>query len=389
MILPGFTVYFGASPSPPPPLLLDNVGTTNGFYQICKLPGPGAQPGDQQLQNSTADPQMANLHITLEAGAYTQGSSKTATSNDASNPPTAPGTKWKVRAGSFRFRITCDFAISSYTINNEAPQLAHSDTDKNPPASADIFAFPMHCSTPITSDLTIFIVNEDTLNIPAPTPTNPDAVTHIPSPTGTSPALTAAQLASITNFDEQPYQPAFIIKSVPKALWAAYDPSLDPMASAASGLLAGNTSSPTVDLAMGITVGAPLPLLSQDKINFAFNALDAMRANVFGAGGPNDSPDFYDPNLPAKGVPQSSWLPQPAPDNGVAAGWTEFQAAWTQSTEIAGMLTECMSALGWNTPPPDSKAPVGSWVLNGTLPSDLKSGLGSYYLTLPQIAGAA
>jgi hypothetical protein len=329
---------------------------------------------------------MSNLHITLEAGAYTQGSSKTATSNDASNPPTAPGTKWKVRAGTFRFRITCVFAISSYTINNEAPKLAHGPTDTNPPAEADIFAFPMHCSTPITSDLTVFIVNEDTLNIPAPTTTDPDAVTHVPSPTGTSPALTADQLASITNFDEQPYQPDFIIKSVPKALWAAYDSSLDPTASNASGLLAGNKATPTVDLAMGITVGAPLPLLSQDKINFAFNALDAMRANVFGA--KNGDPDGYDPSLPASGAPQSSWLPQPAPDNGVAAGWTEFQAAWTQSAEIAGILSACASTLGWDSPPPDSKAPAGSWVLNGTVPADLKSGLGSYYLILPQIAGA-
>lgn len=334
---------------------------------------------------------MSNLHITLEAGAFTQGSSKTATSNDSSNPPTAPGTKWKVRAGTFRFRITCDFAISSYNINNEAPTLAHGAGDPKPAAEADIFAFPMHCETPITSELSVFIVNEDTINIPAPTATNPDAVTHIPSPTGTSPALTPAQLASIPNFDEQKYQPDFIIKSVPKALWAPYDPSLDPMASNASGLLAGNKTSPTVDLAMGITVGAPLPLLSQDKINFAFNALDAMRANVFGAE-PNSKPpnvDYYDPNIVASGAPQSSWLPQPAPDNGVAAGWTEFQAAWNQSAEVAGILSQCAFALGWNTPPPDSKAPVGSWILNGTVPTDLKSGLGSYYLTLPQIAGAA
>jgi hypothetical protein len=332
---------------------------------------------------------MSNLHITLEAGAYTQGSSKTATSNnDASNPPVAPGTKWKVRAGTFRFRITCDFAISSYSVNNEAPTLAHGAGDTKAPAEANIFAFPMHCSTPITSDLTVFIVNEDTVNIPAPTPTNSKAVTHVPSPTGTNPALTPAQIASIPNFDQQKYQPDFIIKSVPKALWAPYDPNLDPMASSASGLLAGNKTSPTVDLAMGITVGAPLPLLSSDKINFAFNALDAMRANVFGAG-PGDDLDYYDPPIPASGTPQSSWLPQPAPDNGVAAGWTEFQAAWNQSAEVAGILSACASALGWDNPPPDSKAPVGSWILNGTVPNDLKNGLGSYYLTLPQIAGAA
>ena len=336
---------------------------------------------------------MSNLHITLEAGAHTQGSSKTATSNDASNPPTAPGTKWKVRAGTFRFRITCDFAISSYAINNEAKRLAHDPNDKNPPAEADIFAFPMHCSTPITSDLTVFIVNEDTFSIPAPTQANPDAVIHVPSPTGTNPALTADQLASIKNFDEQPYRPDFVIKSVPKALWAPYDQNLDPMASNASGLLAGNKTTPTVNLAMGITVGVPLPLLLQDKINFAFNALDAMRANVFSAGGPNDGPDFYDPSIPVKGVAQASWLPQPAPDNTVAKGWTEFQAVWNQSAELGpsqtdpGMLTACMSALGWD--PPESKEADGSWILNGTVPSDLKSRLGSYYLTLSQIAGAA
>lgn len=53
------------------------------------------------------------------------------------------------------------------------------------------------------------------------------------------------------------------------------------------------------------------------------------------------------------------------------------------------MLSACMSALGWDKPPPESKEADRSWILNSTVPSDLKSGLGSYYLTLPQIAGVA
>lgn len=265
-------------------------------------------------------------------------------------------------------------------------KFAHDGKDPNPPAEADIFAFPMHNHVPITSDLTVTIVNEDTLSIPAPTPTNPQAVTHVPSPTGINPALTADQLALIKNFDQAPFLPDFVIKSVPKALWSAYDSGMDPMASGASGLLAGNTTTPTVDLAMGITVGAPAPNLSKDGLNYAFNALDAMRASVFG------DDNLYDPYIPGKGIAQSSWLPQPAPDNTTANGWTEFHDGWNQSAELTssgtdpGLLALCVSALGWDKPPPGAD---GNWILNGTLPADLKSGLGSYYLTLPQIAGAS
>jgi hypothetical protein len=384
----GFTVYFGASPARPPPLKLENDGETNGFYQIVKLPGPGQPPPEGR--DDTADPAMTNLHVTLEAGAYTEGSSKTASSNDASNPPTNPTTKWKVRAGSFRFRVTCDFAISSYSINNEPQTIAYDAAkaaNKEPrPTEAPIYAFPMQVTTPVTSDLKIFVVNQEVAN---------DG--KIPTPKGVAPPLTTEEIKAIGNFDDEPYLPSFVVKSVPKALWTSYNPNLDPIATDGAGLLAGSTTTPTVDLAMGVTIGAPKPTLSQDSIPFAFNALDAMRANVFG--GTPTNPDANDPNILPPLPAQSSWLPHPVDHPNDAAGWTEVQDLWKPSTELKGVLSECMSALGWDQPPPEVKAKLGSsgvvastrmpWELNDEFPEVLEKGLGTYYLTLPQIAGVA
>ena len=378
-------MYFGASPKPPPALLLNRDLDANGkdigpggFYKICKLPGPaGTTPPPGQGPVSTADPEMTNLHVTLEDGAYTGGSAKTADSNDASNPATVPGTIWKVRAGAFRFRITCDFSISSYTINHETPKLARGPEDPNPPAEAAIFAFPMHNTVPIDSNLCVYIVKAEDL---------PNAT--IPQPTGTNPVLTDAQIAGIQGFNNQPFKPAFVIKPVPKALWQSYDSPLD--------RLAGNTTVPTVDLAMGITVGAPSPKLSADKIDFAFNALEAMRANVFGED--VDDPPI-DPTLPT----QTSWAPHPVDHPYEPAGWKEVKGLWkSNSAELGAQLSLCMSALGWDQPPPEGKSvgvggPMELWVegdrkpweLNPGFPEVLKEKLESCYLTLPQIAGAA
>jgi len=245
----------------------------------------------------------------------------------------------------------------------------------------------MQVTTSITSDLNIFVVNQEVANNG-----------KIPAPTDVTPPLTADEIKAIGNFDREPYLPSFVIKSVPKALWASYDPNLDPMASTGgTGLLAGNTTTPTVDLAMGVTIGAPNPTLSQDSISFAFNALDAMRANVFG-GTPTD-PDANDPSIYPPLPAQSSWLPHPVNDPNAAAGWTEVQNLWKPSTDLKGMLSQCMTALGWDQPPPEVKATLGNsgvvandrmpWELNDGFPEGLEKGLGTYYLTLPQIAGAA
>jgi hypothetical protein len=198
-------------------------------------------------------------------------------------------------------------------------------------------------------------------------------------------------------FDDQLYQPSFVIKSVPKALWAQYDRNLDPIASGGGELLKGSTTTPTVDLAMGVTIGAPLPSLSHDPINFAFNALDAMRANVFGTPGEGE-PD-NDPIIPTPLPTQTSWLPRPVEHPDKAQGWTEVQDLWKPSTELKDMLSQCMTALGWDIPPPETKAALGEsgikpharmpWELSEEFPDQLENGLGSYYLTLPQIAEAA
>jgi hypothetical protein len=121
-----------------------------------------------------------------------------------------------------------------------------------------------------------------------------------------------------------------------------------------------------------------------------------MRANVFGED--IDDPPI-DPTLPT----QTSWAPHPVDHPSEPAGWDEVRGLWKSNTaELGAQLSLCMSALGWDQPPPEGKSvgvggPMELWVegdrkpweLNPGFPEVLKKKLESCYLTLPQIAGAA
>jgi hypothetical protein len=182
-----------------------------------------------------------------------------------------------------------------------------------------------------------------------------------------------------------------IVKAVPKALWRKYSRDNDPQLGNKGDLLDGTNS--TVNLAMGVSVAAPDPQISYDMIP-AFHAADAMSQNVY----PEVNSVVTNPYLNDSAPVQTSWLPAPVAGTTAQDQWDNLQNTWVQApgqasppmpsptpptppvSELQNILNNCASVLGWAATLP----------LKGDLPKKLLGkGLGSYYLSLPQVAGAA
>jgi len=298
---------------------------------------------------------MNNLKITLASGGFPDPNNK---NNSA---VTISGAPWRVRGGNFAFLVTCVFAVSIFNVNsddNNDVKVAKNPGD--PVASDDIYANPMHLVTPVSSALTVNITADDPVAGPAPPP--------------------------------DLYKPLPLIKAVPKALWRQYSVANDPQAGNTGDLLDGTNS--TVNLAMGISVAAPDPQLSYDMIP-AFHAADAMSQNVY----PEVNFVVTNPYLNDSAPVQTSWLPTAVTGSTPQDQWNNLKSAWLQApgqvtpptstpapatppvSELQNILSACAGALGWS-----AKLPP----LKGNLPTKLLgNGFDSYYLALPQIAGAA
>lgn len=344
-----FDIEFGSQPSPPLPLILDGDG---GFYEIVEKPGPDTKTTQDE---SDSDPTMNRLKITLEAGSFPDPNNKN------NSTVTVSGTPWRVRGGDFVFRVTCVFAISKFSVNNftnNDVKIAKKLGD--PVASDDIYANPMHLTTPISSVLNVTVTPEDTV----------------------------AGLAPVLDL----YKPLPIIKAVPKALWRKYDINNDPQAGNQGDLLDGTNS--TVRLAMGVSITAPDPQISYDMVP-AFHAADAMSQNVY----PEVNSVVTNPFLNDSAPVQTSWLPAPVAGATAQDQWDSLQKTWIQApgqvtpptpspapstppvSELQNILSSCASVLGWAAALPP---------LKGDLPKKLLgNGFDSFYLSLPQVAGAA
>lgn len=298
---------------------------------------------------------MNRLKITLEAGSFPDPNNKN------NSTVTVSGTPWRVRGGDFVFRVTCVFAISKFTVNGDTNiDVKTADKPGDPVALDDIYANPMHLTTPISSVLTVMITPEDTGAGPVP-PT--DKYKHLP-----------------------------VIKAVPKALWRKYDIANDPQAGNKGDLLDGTNS--TVSLAMGVSVAAPDPQISYDMIP-AFHAADAMSENVY----PEVNSVVVNPYLNDSAPVQTSWLPAPVTGAKAQDQWDNLQNTWIHApgqvtppaaspasstppvSELQNILNACASVLGWAATPPPLKGDLAKKLLG--------KGFDSYYLSLPQVAGAA
>ena len=159
---------------------------------------------------------------------------------------TGAGEKWFVKGGSFQFRIASDFAISDANIAlssqsikdlTAAAKAKNQDPPKGPfvravaSSTTPIFSKPMHvpqnltdAKSKITSTLAVTVANKDTDDV-------------------------------IDAWDSV----KLVAKDVPTAIWAAYDPALDPGKKPAA-LLNGDNA--TVKQCMTLMLTAPPPFLS-------------------------------------------------------------------------------------------------------------------------------
>ena len=313
---------------------------------------------------------MNNLKISLESGDFSDANKK----DDSIK--TVAGTPWRVRGGNFVFRVTCVFAVSKYTVNDDKDQDVKVAAKKGDPvAEDDIFANPMHLKEKASSVLTVTIKPED------------KAVGN------SEPILDL-------------YKPLPVIKAVPKALWSQYDkandptkPNFDPNKS----LLDGNDS--TVKLAMGLSISAPDPQLSYNTIP-AFHAADAMSQNVYPETEvPDPTPTdakhtkevVINPALPDSAPLQKEGRPTPVDGKTDQERWDNLQHAWRSALgmpwpvpnarlpaptppvphpELQSVLDQCAGALGWGA----------ENALKGLAPTKLLGeGFDAFYLALPEV----
>ncbi|KAL6690779.1 hypothetical protein J3F84DRAFT_404137 [Trichoderma pleuroticola] len=147
--------------------------------------------------------------------------------NSAENPTRKTTDPWVVRAGSFSFIVACKMAINEFK----------NEKDKDPIIKGgDVFSKPMQLDQSMTSTLLV----------------------------------TVAQNGK----EDSGWQYEKYTKNVPRALWAKYDPSLDPSGGKnnITDLLKGDDSS--VTLIMGVQLTAPKAQMAPDPFP-AFDVADA------------------------------------------------------------------------------------------------------------------
>ncbi|MCJ1402453.1 hypothetical protein MMC11_005673 [Xylographa trunciseda] len=365
-----FSVNFGASPQALPPINLED------FWKMVHQPGPNQQvtskdqdsnpilsrlqyssSGSTTMNDSTV-PEAAHKFI-LEDGVFSMPSAKGSSTTDPAS--TGAGAGWFVKGGTFRFGITSDFAIASAELNDLLEPFPS-------PAKDSIYSRPMHVSVPLTTS---------TLKV---------TIRHVV--VTDTPGVIIDGWRNVT----------LVTKSVPKAVWAAYDPKLDPLNPKAdlSSLLKGDL--PTTDLAMTVMLQAPPPVLAESLIP-VFKATAAANMEV----------------LDTRVTPNTEWIlakPEDIQVEYLAAAvttedskkskrdqWIGVKTEWQKASvaqnvvgnDTNGMIGACTDLFGWiknrpqgEEPPPAPSRPA--WSLTGGLPEKLISGLESSYLALPRLA---
>ena len=322
-------------------------------------------------------------------------------------PSGGAGTKWHVKGGSFAFRIAPDFAITGATVATKASDdlKVKNKASTDPKVKNSYLQKVQNIPTPMVA------------TSKGPTPLDIQQVFSTPMHLAagmqlTSPLeVTIRRLIGTTKEVIEGWQPEYVVKDVPKALWGAYDSALDPAHNKPgrdSPLL--NTTDQTVKLAMGLSLKAPLPQLSESLIP-AFNATEAQKYQIERPGGGPwllpKTPDDQSTMLPAENNFDLETMS--VPDrikqwDTVKNGWVSI--AKNQASMAADLASLCMSTLGWDQPAPEvvteaKAAGIIPWQLQTALPkrlvagtgtktlADTVNGLENFYLDLPRIAPAA
>jgi len=290
------------------------------------------------------------LKFILEDGAFSMPS-RGQVSNDG------VGSKWYVKGGSFRFRISCDLALSGATVGQ--------DTVASPSSAPTTFySKPMQVEQPISSKLTVSV-----------------------------------KLLGAKDFITGWRDVKFLSKPAPMGLYGKYSQTTDPMRNRNARAILSGASQNTVNLAMGISLVCPESKLAKSKIP-AFNATEFMKEEILS----NENKSWTIGPTPAR---QTSCLPAPDPaeapaeeEDGVKPAWKAMKKLWRTMygggkvvSGSEGMLALCASSLGWDKGTPDMTAAVTAignggdepWVLNGSFPEKLVHGVEEYYPSLPRV----
>jgi hypothetical protein len=311
------------------------------FYDIVAKAGPpsdSAPPSDK-----VAEDLEVNLKFAIEDGAVPKSSKNP--NPDASPENAGADSKWRVHGGDLKFRVSSVFALSSASLDTKEGPVRNVPAV---PGNTPILSIPMGITESMTSHLRLKIENKDADEIP------------------------------------DGWLCEFVVKAVPLALWG--DPKNPPEKTALD-----TTTKGTVDLAMAVTIKAPLPVLSVTKIE-AINATEFQRHMVMEKEieSPKDQTSFLPATL--------STSPQ---------GWPAVQQTWETATKdnaetAKEMAMACMTALGWDKPAPEvvlatQKLALKPWQLNTEFPERLvtgtggrvdgvEDGLSNMYLALPRVA---
>jgi hypothetical protein len=234
-----FSFDFGNRVGGPPPISLSE------FYALCEKSGP---PDDSPSSQATED-LVVELKLSLEDGAFsmpTQDKSSGAPPDD-----TGAGTKWFVKGGSFQFRVSSVFALTSADLETE-------DSAKRQ-----------------TSDgTTLLLEKQDTSLMQEAHPGSaPSSLSALPMDLSASggDTLTSRMCIAIQDIDPagetvEGFKSELVFKEMPLTLWA--DPKNPPDRL--------TSEKGTIQLPMAVTLSAPDPVLAYAKIP-EFNATDMAK----------------------------------------------------------------------------------------------------------------
>jgi hypothetical protein len=201
---------------------------------------------------------------------------------------------WKVRAGTFVFRVQTRVALQEGKATPSDGSIAKPDNNNS------IYAKPMRLESPLTSKMNVTVTFDE--------PTAMDV-------------------------EEDRWRVEGVMKAVPLAIWGKYNRSEDPIngGNNINDLL--NAKEATTTLMMATRVIAPKPVLASDQIP-KFNAIHAMAMDVYEKG---KNPDFVK-FLDAK----AAWAPEAA-DSDITNQYTKVKDKW-ENPGWAGSAKKALSA---------------------------------------------
>ncbi|KJX99853.1 hypothetical protein TI39_contig350g00003 [Zymoseptoria brevis] len=378
----GFDLYFGSHGALPDPLSLAE------FWEQVHKAGPAG--GHVPAEDDTAQNLEVGLKHNLQTGNFPMPA------KDSKEPTNAgAGQKWYVKGGSFSFRVSADFALSSaFVATEESEDAKEAAQDK---ISDAYTAKATAVQDPAKPNTSIFSV--------------PMHVNNGNQHGGIKSVMYVTIYQKQKNGGKEVisgWKAAYVVKDVPSALWSEYDENNDAMRRGADTSKLLSPDGATIALPMGISLIAPDPVLALSKIP-DFNATDMAKAQVKQKGGQDwliPTATLYD----EKSVVTFPAAPLSAAEtdaNGTKK-WNAVKSVWQDSAKsgasiAASIASHFSSCLAWDqmlpgdyvrddATPPKLNIGLPMRLVTGTgtqANADVVDGLENFYMTLPRLGVVA